>query len=121
MFKAIGFLLNIYPVVMVLISVVEAMMSDRSGEEKKAIVLRAIQDIAAKTGIKVSDSFIKLISQVVDAVVTVLNLMGVFDHKSEGKEEAPVVTASGKVVAPVVIESDTERKLQELEELLTAK
>ena len=118
MIKAIGFLLNIYPIVMVIVNVVEAIMSDRSGEEKKAVVVRAIREIAARAGVTISDTVIKLISQLVDAVVTVLNLVGVFSHKTEGKEDAPVVTASGKIVAPVVINNDIENKLEELEKLL---
>jgi hypothetical protein len=94
-------------------------MSDRPGEEKKAVVLRAISEIASKFGITLTDSIMTLISQSIDAIVTALNVMKVFGHKDEAKEPAPVVTASGKVVKPVeVVESDVEVQLRELEEVL---
>ena len=116
MFKVIGFLLQFYPVIMVVVSVVEGLMSDRPGDEKKAVVLRAIVEIAGKFGIKMSPIVVTLISQSIDAIVTALNLTGVFTR--EGVEDAPVVTVSGHVVEPVVAPDSIQVQLDELEAIL---
>ena len=116
MFKVISFLLKFYPVISIVISVVEAFMSERPGEEKKAVVLRAITEIASKFGVKLSAGVVTLISESIDAIVTALNVMGIFKHSDEEKAPAPVVTSTGKVVAPV--ETDVEAQLKELEDIL---
>lgn len=116
MFKVVSFLLRFYPVISIVISVVEAFMSERPGEEKKAVVLRAITEIASKFGVKLSDSVVRLISEVIDAIVTALNVMGVFKHNDPEKAPAPVVTPSGNVVTPV--DTDVEAQLKELEDIL---
>lgn len=119
MFKVLGFLLKFYPTIVIVISVVEGLMSDRPGDEKKAVVLRAISEIASKFGIVLNDSIMTLISQSIDAIVTALNVMKVFGHKDDTKDSAPILTASGRVVEPVqVVESAVDVQLRELEELL---
>jgi hypothetical protein len=116
MFKVISFLLKFYPVISIVISVVEAFMNERPGEEKKAVVMRAITDIAAKFGVKLTPGVVTIISESIDAIVAALNVMGIFKHKDEDEPKPVAVTPSGKVVAPV--ESDIDRQLKELEEVL---
>jgi len=86
------------------IAVVEA-VGDKTltGERKKKAVLDYLRATATKLNLAWGDSAIKAIELLIDAAVTILNLLGVFKHK----DDVPPEVEEAKVDAPVRIATNT--------------
>ncbi len=109
MFKIIGFVLKFYPVVTVIIELVEAFAAGKPGEEKKAIVLKVIEQVAPKFGVVLTDSHLKILSQVIDAIVEVLNILGIFKKDNPEydliEEERVVITKTKQSEIDLALEN----------------
>ena len=119
MFRVISFILRFYPLVMVAVNVVEAVMSSRSGVEKKAVVLNALVSIAGKFGIKVDAPRRRVLEDAIDLIVSVFNLTGFFQHVEPEIEavQAEVEQAAREVKDDA--DAAVENRLRDLEEVLS--
>ena len=113
MFKLLTFVLKFYPIVMIVIEIVEAFTKGRPGSEKKDLVMRVVAELASRFSIKLTATHLALISQIIDAIVATLNALGLFKHTDDLPETVLPVTVPPVVVVP--IKSETDARLDELE------
>lgn len=139
MFRAIGLVLSWLPTIVAVVTAIEQIVGDGSGEEKKKVALQAIYRVIEKAGIELSSTVKTIISSVVDAVVAVLNLLGIGGFRDTDEQEtvellsgahAEEVRAldaelAAQAVVPDVVEEVTAKafpndgRLDELENELT--
>lgn len=139
MFRAIGLVLSWLPTIVAVVTAIEQIVGDGSGEEKKKVALQAIYRVIEKAGIELSNTVKTIISSVVDAVVAVLNLLGIGGFRDTDEQEtvellsgahAEEVRAldaelAAQAVVPDVVEEVTAKafpndgRLDELENELT--
>lgn len=87
------------------IAVVESVASkDTTGARKKELVLDYLRATALRLGLSWGEQAVKAIELLIDAAVTILNLVGVFKHDAEtepdvaeAKRDAPVRIATATV------------------------
>ena len=87
------------------IAVVESVANkDTTGAEKKQLVLDYLRATALRLGLSWGEQAVKAIELLIDAAVTLLNLVGVFKHETdsepevvEAKKDAPVRIATATV------------------------
>lgn len=107
LFKYVGFAVRFAPVIVSVVTLIEGLTSvETSGKDKKTLALATLRDVLGKFGVTLSDELETFISQVIDATVSLLNLLGVFKRKADVTEEEileeAVVLAPAKVDAPKV-------------------
>ena len=112
MFRIIGFILRFYPLVMVGVNAVEAVMSASSGEDKKKVLVNTLVKIAGSLGIKMDKARTRVLSEAIDLIVAVFNATGWFSSVEDAIEEV-----QEEVEEEVKKElSETDRRLQEIED-----
>lgn len=80
------------------VAVVEGVASrETTGAQKKALVLDYLRATALRLNLSWGDQAVRAIELLIDAAVTILNLLGVFQHDADVE---PVV-AEARVDAPV--------------------
>lgn len=139
MFRAIGLVLSWLPTIVAVVTAIEQIVGDGSGEEKKKVALQAIYRVIEKAGIELSNTVKTIISSVVDAVVAVLNLLGIGGFRDTDEQETAELLSGAHVeevraldaelaaqaVVPDVVEEVTAKafpndgRLDELENELT--
>lgn len=134
-FKFIGLAVRFAPTVVAVVTLIEGLVSkDTPGSAKKALAMTTLKDILGTLGIVLRPEVEEFISLLIDTVVSLLNLLGVFKRKDEVTEaeelvavvDAPTVAvAAAKVSEAVTVKAlpDDEqeaidRRLKELEEAL---
>ena len=81
------------------IAVVESVASNgKSGAQKKEIVLDYLRATALRLGLSWGDQAVRAIDLLIDAAVTILNLLGIFKHEeeealdvAEARRDAPIL------------------------------
>lgn len=142
MFRAIGLVLSWLPVIISTITAVEQIVGSGNGTQKKEIVTQAIYRILDKAGVSLSGPVRTIISAVIDALVAVLNILGVAGFSDEkdnpatvellpsvyaqeiAEREAAERAAAEEAETPVEPQakaSPDEERMNELEELLEAR
>lgn len=142
MFRAIGIILSWLPTIISVVTALEQLAAAKTGPEKKELALEALYRVLGQSGVTLNSTLKTLISSVIDAIVAVLNLIGVagfadgpeqetvdlipsshaaeveaLDRKLELKRSsAPSEEASAKAVP-----SESEERLNELEEILVSR
>lgn len=136
MFRTIGIVLSWLPTVVAVVTTLEQLMGSGTGAEKKELALLAIYRVLGKAGIELNQSLKTILSAVIDAIVAVLNLLGVSgfaDSEEQGTTELlpavhvqEVEALDAKVEAALSTTSTADAKaypndgrLDELEALLT--
>ena len=71
---------------------VEEKMKDEIGDVKKVAAIAIIETLLLKMGIKLER---KVISEVIDSLVNIANLLGEFSHKAKKEEVAEVAKCKG--------------------------
>lgn len=95
MFRAIGLVLSWLPTIVAIVASIEQIVGAGSGEEKKAVALQAIYRVLDKAGIELSSTVKTILNSVIDALVAVLNLLGVAGFRdSEEQETVELLSAS---------------------------
>lgn len=120
-FQALGFVIRFLPLIMVAIKTIEAVASPTTtGAEKKKAVTDALVVAIGKLGMTVGPEQMGLISQAIDIVVFIFNLVGVFTHRGDTPEEEPAAPALPETprVAEKQEVSPNEARLDELQDLL---
>ncbi len=126
MFQVIGFTLKYLPTIIAAVSLVEALAQDAKGKDKKTIVLEAIYRILDSQGITVSPQLKEVAFKSIDTVVTVLNMLGIFQSdKTIIPTEIEIETLSQILPTDTVrrsaeiLRGENEGRLDELERELT--
>lgn len=100
-FKLIGIIVRFLPALIAAIHMVEGLTAPNTlGEDKKELVLVTIRKILVAAGVALSDSVNAALSQAIDVVVAIFNLLGVFNHAED--ETAPETDGTGVVSAAAV-------------------
>lgn len=94
MFRAIGLVLSWLPVLVSVVTTIEQIMGSGNGEEKKKAATKAIHRVLEKAGVKVSGPVKTIISAVIDAIVAVLNILGVSGFSDVKVEEGEEVATT---------------------------
>lgn len=95
MFRAIGLVLSWLPTIVAVVTSIEQIVGDGSGAEKKAVALQAIYRVLGKAGVELSSPVKTILSAVIDALVAVLNLLGVAGFRdTEEQETVELLSAS---------------------------
>lgn len=87
MFRAIGLVLSWLPTIVAVVTAIDQIVGDGNGEEKKKVALKALYRVLSTAGIDVSNSVKTVISAVVDAIVAVLNILGVGTFRDTPEQE----------------------------------
>ncbi|MEM3859615.1 MAG: hypothetical protein QW478_09475 [Candidatus Micrarchaeaceae archaeon] len=80
MWKWIGILVELYPLLSQLIQDVES--SSMTGDQKKQAVLQAVTQMCSVAGIDITP-WQSLIADTIDVIVDVFNTLGIFKHKTQ--------------------------------------
>lgn len=88
MFRIIGIVMSYWPVIIAIIRAIEALVSPSTpGEEKKALALAAVQRFLAKLPspftVNLTPQMMEHLSKVIDGLVAVLNVIGLFKPTAE--------------------------------------
>lgn len=135
-FKFIGLAVRFAPTVVSVVTLIEGLVSkDTPGSTKKELAMTTLRDILGTLGIVLRPEVEEFISLLIDTVVSLLNLLGVFKHKDEVTEaeelvaviDAPTVAAAAAKVSEAVTvkalpddeQEAIDKRLKELEEALT--
>ena len=84
MLQVVGLVVRWFPVIIGIIMSLEAVINPKtSGAEKRQAALAAVVSFLKGLGLKLSDAQLESLGKVIDGVVSVLNLLGVFKHEKE--------------------------------------
>lgn len=113
MLQVIGLVLRWFPAIIAIVQGIEAAFDpEASGEDKKKAALAALAKFFASVGVTLSDAMLDTFSKVIDAVVAVLNVLGVFRRKGEATPETrasaivPAAAAADAAAAAVANAND---------------
>lgn len=91
------------------VAVVEGVASkETTGEQKKKLVLDYLRATATRLGLTWGEQAVKAVELLIDAVVTILNIAGVFKHTNATEPEVLEAKADAPVTASTRMNSDPE-------------
>lgn len=138
MFRAIGIIVAWLPTIVSIVTTLEQLAGAKTGAEKKELALTALYRVLGQAGVTLNSTLKTLISSVIDAIVAVLNLLGIAGF-AEGPEQettdlipaahvAEVQALDAKLAAQRVTEvavkavsTEDEQRMEELEEILVSR
>lgn len=115
MFRAIGLVLSWLPTIVAVVTAIEQIVGDGSGEDKKKVALQAIYRVISKAGIEVTGTVKTIISAVVDATVAVLNLLGVSGFRDTAEQEPVELLSAAHVQEVAALDAELEAQAVEPE------
>lgn len=135
MFRAIGIIIAWLPTIVSVVTTLEQLAGAKTGAEKKELALTALYRVLGQAGVVLNDTVKSLISSVIDAIVAVLNLLGIAGFADEPEQEttdlipaahaAEVQALDAKLaaqhvheVAAKAVPTEDEQRMEELEGLL---
>lgn len=101
MFKVLGIILRWYPVLVGIVTSLEAFSNPgTTGEQKRRAALAAISKFLTNVGVKLTPAQLEMVGKTIDGIVAVFNFLGTFrsDEDAPPAERAMIVAAAG--VAP---------------------
>lgn len=107
MLQVVGLAVRWFPVIMGIIMSLEAVVNpNTSGAEKRKAAIAAVVAFFKGLGITLTDGQLDALGKVIDGVVAILNLFGVFRHKADlPEEEMDAAIAAAAVDPPKVTEA----------------
>jgi hypothetical protein len=100
MFQVLGIVLRWYPVIVGIVTSLEAFSNPgTTGEQKRRAALAAVSKFLSATGVKLTPAQLEMVGKVIDGVVSVFNFLGTFrsDADTPPAEKAMVAAAAGVI------------------------
>lgn len=99
MLQVVGLVVRWFPVIIGIVMSLEAVVNPKTtGAEKRQAALAAVTSFLKGIGLKLTDAQLESLGKVIDGIVSVLNLLGVFKHEGDLEEdERKVVEEAGSV------------------------
>lgn len=120
MFKVIGVVVRWFPAIIGVIMSLEAVLNpDVAGEEKRKAAIAAVTKFLQALGVHLTAPQLEALGKVIDGIVAVLNVLGVFKKDSE-EPLAPEVAALPVEAARSGVAAEAEKD-EELAKFLQAK
>jgi hypothetical protein len=100
MFKVLGIVLRWYPVIVGIVTSLEAFSNPgTTGEQKRRAALAAVSKFLSTAGVKLTPAQLEMVGKVIDGIVSVFNFLGTFrsDADTPPAEKAMVAAAAGVI------------------------
>lgn len=104
MLQVVGLVVRWFPVIVGIVMSLEAVVNpNTSGAEKRKAAIAAIVSFFRGLGITLSPAQLESLGKVIDGVIAVLNLLGVFRHKADLPPAEVAALEEAAVADPVAV------------------
>lgn len=104
MWHVIGIIIRYFPVVLGVLLSIEAVVNPSTpGADKRAAAVAAISKALAAFGVVLSEAQLEALGKVIDGVIGVFNLLGVFRKKADLPPEELAAADAAAKVTPVEV------------------